>query len=174
MKPIRKHVFVCGGGDCSPRGDGGENLFRRLRRKLLVRGLLHGGNLPGDIRVAKTSCIGGCGHGPMIAIYPEGVFYSEVSLDDLEEIIENHLLQNRLVERLYFFRSNTVELAGTLLDHATPRADDMMSAAVDQAVEDIGEAVEDTDISVQEDHHAGHACHSEDEQVSQSARGFQQ
>lgn len=105
MLPIEKQVFVCQGHRCIDDGDGGERLYHRLRKKLAQRGLLHDGNLSGNVRVTRMLCTAGCGNGPMMIVYPEGVFYGHVSFRDLDRIIDDHLIGNRIVEDLYFFRT---------------------------------------------------------------------
>lgn len=104
-KPIRKHVLICGGGDCAKRGQEADKMRRQFRRELFRIGRLHGGTLPGDIRVATTSCVGGCGNGPMLAVYPEGVFYGGVRSTDVDRIIRDHLLNDTVIDDRYLFRT---------------------------------------------------------------------
>lgn len=56
--------------------------------------------LNAEIRAQKTGCMETCELGPSVVIYPEGVFYGDVQLDDVEEIVSEHLENNRIVERL--------------------------------------------------------------------------
>jgi (2Fe-2S) ferredoxin len=58
---------------------------------------LHG---PGKIRVSKSGCLGRCAEGPCIVIYPEGLWYTYSSFADIDEIIENYLLNGKMVEHL--------------------------------------------------------------------------
>ena len=53
-----------------------------------------------DIKVTKTSCMGRCGEGPTVAVYPDGVWYRTVQADDASELVQEHLLNDRLVARL--------------------------------------------------------------------------
>ncbi len=55
---------------------------------------------PGEYRINKASCMGRCGEGPVIAIYPDNVWYTYVDREDIDEIIDEHLLNGREVERL--------------------------------------------------------------------------
>ena len=55
---------------------------------------------PGKIRVNKAGCLDRCNDGPVMVIYPEGVWYTFVDTEDVEEVIQSHLIQGRVVERL--------------------------------------------------------------------------
>lgn len=58
---------------------------------------MHG---PGKFRVSKTGCLGRCSSGPGIVIYPEGVWYTYASTEDIDEIIHSHLVEGKTVSRL--------------------------------------------------------------------------
>lgn len=81
------------GGDCVGKGYAGHHklLLQALRQKQVSRV---------SILVTRTRCIGGCGLGPNIAIYPKGVGYCRVQPEDIQEIVEEHLLGDRIVSRL--------------------------------------------------------------------------
>lgn len=89
---IRKHVLVCGNVDCAARGS--IALIAGLRRALRRAGRQR------DIRVTRTSCMGRCGEGPTLAVYPDGIWYRGVNPADAGELVEQHLLRDRLVARL--------------------------------------------------------------------------
>jgi (2Fe-2S) ferredoxin len=89
---LSKHVLVCGNVDCAERGSIG--LISKLRRLVSASGREL------DIRVTKTSCMGRCGEGPTVAIYPDGIWYRNVLECDAEELMHEHLLNDRLVGRL--------------------------------------------------------------------------
>lgn len=91
-KPLAKHVLVCGNADCSEAGSIG--LIESLRR------LLKDVGREDDIRVTRTCCMGRCGEGPTVAVYPDGIWYRAVRESDAEEIVREHLLGDRLVARL--------------------------------------------------------------------------
>ncbi|MCA1665003.1 MAG: NAD(P)H-dependent oxidoreductase subunit E, partial [Myxococcales bacterium] len=91
-KPLSKHVLVCGNADCADRGSGA--LVEELRRRIKVSARRD------SIRVTRTSCMGRCGEGPTVAVYPDGVWYRGVRADDAEELVREHLLGDRLVARL--------------------------------------------------------------------------
>lgn len=91
-RPLTKHVLVCGNIDCA---DGGSiPLIDALRRALKDAGRQD------DIRVTRTSCMGRCGEGPTVAVYPDGIWYRKVRPEDAEEVVREHLLADRLVGRL--------------------------------------------------------------------------
>ncbi|MBI3768369.1 MAG: sirohydrochlorin cobaltochelatase [Deltaproteobacteria bacterium] len=90
--PIRKHVLVCVNTECVAQGS--PRLVAELRQKLKDR------ELDLVIQTTKTSCLRRCGDGPLLVVYPDGVWYRRVASGDLEEIIDEHLCANRPVGRL--------------------------------------------------------------------------
>ncbi len=91
-RPLAKHVLVCGNVDCA---DGGSlALIESLRRRIKEAGRER------DIRITQTSCMGRCGEGPTVAVYPDGIWYRTVRESDAEELVREHLLRDRLVGRL--------------------------------------------------------------------------
>jgi (2Fe-2S) ferredoxin len=93
--PFARHVLVCvSGGTCPLQG--GVELHEALRN--LARERL--GKV--RVRVNKSGCLGQCGHGPMVVVYPDNVWYAGVRLEDAAEIVEEHLVHGRPVERLFF------------------------------------------------------------------------
>jgi sirohydrochlorin cobaltochelatase len=91
-RSMRKHVLVCGNADCASRGS--ISLIGTLRR--LVKS--HGHEQ--SIRITKTACMGRCGEGPAVAIYPDGIWYRSVNADDAAELVQQHLMNDKLVARL--------------------------------------------------------------------------
>lgn len=89
---MRKHVLVCGNVDCASRGS--LALIARLRRALRRIGRER------EIKITKTSCMGRCGAGPTVAVYPDGVWYRGVNPADANELVDQHLVRDRLVARL--------------------------------------------------------------------------
>jgi sirohydrochlorin cobaltochelatase len=90
--PIRKHVLVCVNTECVSQGSAA--LVAELRQKLKNR------DLELAIQTTKTSCLRRCGDGPLVVVYPDGVWYRRVGSRDLDEIIERHLCEGRPVGRL--------------------------------------------------------------------------
>lgn len=91
-RPMTKHVLVCGNVDCAARGS--NALITNLRRELRARGRER------DIRVTRTACMGRCGEGPTVAVYPDGIWYRGVNESDAAELVDEHLIGDRLVGRL--------------------------------------------------------------------------
>jgi sirohydrochlorin ferrochelatase/(2Fe-2S) ferredoxin len=91
-RPLTKHVLVCGNADCADRGS--VTLIATLRRLLKEAGREL------DIRVTRTLCMGRCGEGPTVAVYPDGIWYRGVKETDAKELVYEHLLSDRLVGRL--------------------------------------------------------------------------
>jgi sirohydrochlorin ferrochelatase/(2Fe-2S) ferredoxin len=91
-RPIRKHLLVCGNADCATRGS--VALLVALRRHV------RDAALDDDVRVTRTSCLGRCGEGPTVAVYPDGVWYRGVAAGDAQELVREHVVGDRLVARL--------------------------------------------------------------------------
>ena len=101
--PIRHHVFVCTGKSCSAR-DSAE-VKDAFERELCARGILFGreakGKNPnGSVVLTECASVGFCAIGPAVMVYPDGVWYAQVRPSDVHEIIEEHLLNGRVVKRL--------------------------------------------------------------------------
>jgi (2Fe-2S) ferredoxin len=97
---FRHHVFVCENRrpDDDPRGScgakGSEAIRKALKEELARRGL------KGAVRANAAGCLDACAHGPSIVVYPEGVWYGGVRVEDVPEIVESHLVNGVPVERL--------------------------------------------------------------------------
>ncbi|MBP3442441.1 MAG: NAD(P)H-dependent oxidoreductase subunit E, partial [Clostridia bacterium] len=90
----RSHVLVCGGTGCTSSHS--SEIIEALESELKAKGLEN------EIKVIKTGCFGLCALGPIMIVYPEGCFYSEVKVEDVPEIVEEHLLKGRMVTRLIY------------------------------------------------------------------------
>ena len=95
----RSHVLVCGGTGCTSSHSG--EIIDALNANIQQHGLEE------EIKVVRTGCFGLCALGPIMIVYPEGCFYSEVKVEDIPEIVEEHLLKGRIVKRLLY--KETVE-----------------------------------------------------------------
>jgi (2Fe-2S) ferredoxin len=97
MAVYERHVFVCTSGEWCPSVDGdGLGVHARLKALVKAAGL-------GDrLRINHAGCFSQCGHGPMLVVYPEAVWYAGVSPDDAGEIFERHLVGGEPVERLRY------------------------------------------------------------------------
>src|SRR5690349_17330770 len=100
MEPYSRHVLVCTGGFCSPDRRGRE-LYALLPELLQREQLLFG---PGRVKRGETPCLGVCSGGPIVVVYPDGIWYGGVTPALLERIVVEHLKQGRVVEEAVFFR----------------------------------------------------------------------
>ena len=91
---IRAHVLCCGGTGCTSSGS--PRIQDAFRTELEKAGLAE------EISVVQTGCFGLCALGPVVIVYPDGTFYSNVTVDDVAEIVNEHLLKGRPVERLVY------------------------------------------------------------------------
>ena len=91
---IRAHVLICSGTGCTSSGSAAvrEALAAELEKRELTE----------EIKLVHTGCFGLCALGPIMIVYPEGVFYSRVTAEDIPEIVEEHLLKGRPVQRLIY------------------------------------------------------------------------
>ena len=100
MERYRRHVLVCVGGFCSPDRRGRE-LYAQLASLLEREGLLFG---PQRVKRSETPCLGVCSEGPIVAVYPEGVWYAGVTPALMERIVTEHLRDGRIIEDAVFHR----------------------------------------------------------------------
>ena len=101
--PIKYHVFVCNGKSCSAVGSAEVKAAfeRELEGKKLRYGKESKGRNPeGPIVLTDCGSVGFCSIGTAVLVYPEGIWYGQVTADDVPEIIEEHLENGRVVERL--------------------------------------------------------------------------
>ncbi len=91
---IRSQVLICGGTGCTSSGS------QQIQDAFEVE--IQKNDLQDEIKLVRTGCFGLCELGPVVIVYPDGTFYSRVSVDDVEEIVSEHLLKGRRVERLVY------------------------------------------------------------------------
>ena len=99
---IRAHVLICGGTGCTSSGS--KTLQEAFNKNLEKFGLTE------EIKMVQTGCFGLCALGPIVIVYPDGTFYSRVTPEDVEEIVEEHLLKGRIVNRLVYSDAETEEI----------------------------------------------------------------
>ena len=102
----RKNILVCGGTGCTSSKS--PKIIEELQKEIKER------NLENEVNVVKTGCFGLCAKGPIMIIYPGETFYTMVKPEDAKEIIEEHIVNGRIVERLLIKDTETEQLAHTL------------------------------------------------------------
>lgn len=96
MGQYDRHVFVCTNGETCPTQGDTERFVKVLRDGVRQA------NRQGDVRINKSGCFSQCGHGPMVVVYPENVWYAGVQESDLHEILTSHIVGGCPVERLRY------------------------------------------------------------------------
>lgn len=104
----RSHVLVCGGTGCTSSGS--QQIMEALTAELEKKGLQN------EISVVQTGCHGLCALGPIMIVYPDASFYSMVKVEDIPEIVEEHLLKGRVVTRLLYQETVTSSGVKALID----------------------------------------------------------
>jgi len=94
MSKIRSHIMVCGGTGCVASQS--DEIINNLNKELKKHGYDQ------EIDVVKTGCFGFCGQGPIIKVHPDNVFYVKIKPEDAEEIVAEHIVKGRVVDRLLF------------------------------------------------------------------------
>ena len=96
MGQYDRHVFVCTSGETCPTQGDTEKFVKILRAGVQKA------NRQADVRINKSGCFSQCGHGPIVVVYPEDVWYAGVKESDLEEILAAHIIGGAPVERLRY------------------------------------------------------------------------
>jgi len=91
---IRAHVLICGGTGCTSSGS--QSIQKAFAESLEKNGLTE------EVKIVQTGCFGLCALGPVVIVHPDGTFYSRVEATDVDEIVTEHLLKGRVVERLVY------------------------------------------------------------------------
>ena len=90
----KSHVLICGGTGC--HSNSSSLIKNEFEKQLKEKGLEK------DVLIVMTGCFGLCAAGPVVIVYPEGSFYSQVKVDDVTEIVDEHLIKGKTVERLLY------------------------------------------------------------------------
>ena len=96
-----RHILICGGPGC--KASNSDNILKAFNEEIVRL------NLQEDVKVIMTGCFGFCAKGPVIEIMPDKVFYIKVTEEDVKEIIESHILEGRIVDRLLYENEETKE-----------------------------------------------------------------
>ena len=99
---IRSHVLICGGTGCTSS--------KSVKVKDAMEAAIAANGLAEEVKVVMTGCFGLCALGPIMIIYPEGTFYSSVTPEDADEIVAEHLLKGRPVERLVYHEAKSEDV----------------------------------------------------------------
>ena len=91
---VENTVLICAGGACISSGE--QSVKSALEEEIKKYGL------DSVVKIVETGCMGSCNLGPLMVIYPEGVFYQKLKPQDAKEIVEEHLLKGRVVQRLFY------------------------------------------------------------------------
>ena len=92
MSLIRSHILVCTGTGCTSSES--PKIIAEFEKQLAAQGM------DKEAQVVRTGCFGLCALGPIVTIYPEGACYTHVTVDDVEEIVSEHIVKGRIVKRL--------------------------------------------------------------------------
>jgi (2Fe-2S) ferredoxin len=97
---LKTHVFVCTGSSCSQNNS--EQTLAKFWEVLAEKGLLYGkrGTMDGTVIVSTCGSVGLCSIGPAVLIYPQGVWYYNVTPDDVKTIVDEHIIEGHIVKRL--------------------------------------------------------------------------
>lgn len=95
--PFERHLFVCTSGEYCPITDGDSKEIHRAFKAAVAEA-----GLRGKVRVNNSGCLDQCGHGPNAVVYPDNVWYSHLTLEDVPVIVEQHLKNGQPVERLMY------------------------------------------------------------------------
>lgn len=90
----RSHVLVCGGTGCTSSHS--AKIIAEFEKEIAEKGLAD------EIKVIRTGCFGLCALGPIVVVYPEGAFYSQIKVEDVPEIVDEHLIKGRIVKHLLY------------------------------------------------------------------------
>ncbi len=108
MKVFRSHLLICGGTGC--QASGSNAVKKALVEEVDKRGLAE------EIKIVETGCNGFCALGPILVVYPEGVIYINLKADDMPQLVEEHLIKGRIVERLLYREPGTDQIIPTMQD----------------------------------------------------------
>jgi NADP-reducing hydrogenase subunit HndC len=106
MNIVRAHILVCRGTGCSSSHS--EEIFKKFEEELKAQGMAD------EVKMIQTGCFGLCELGPIVVVYPEGAMYTRVTPDDVSEIVSEHIVKGRIVQRLLHTEADTAEVVADL------------------------------------------------------------
>ena len=122
MAKYSMHLLVCGGSSCSAKDS--ERISHQLNKELIKQGLDE------TVQVIMSGCFGLCENGPVVKVVPDGTLYVQVKPEDAEEIVEQHVIRGKKVERLIssdqhrrIYRKGWVSCSGKCADETNSRTD---------------------------------------------------
>ena len=108
MNFVRSHILVCTGTGCSSSNS--PAIIEAFEQELKAQ------SMDQEVRVVKTGCFGLCAMGPVVLVYPEGAFYTHVTVPDVAEIVSEHIVKGRIVQRLLHKEGDAAEKVTSLSD----------------------------------------------------------
>ena len=102
MKVFRSHLLICGGTGC--HASGSLKVKQALQEEINKRGMAD------EVKIVETGCNGFCALGPIMVAYPEGVIYMSMKPEDMPQLVEEHLVKGRILERLLYKEPTTQEV----------------------------------------------------------------
>lgn len=108
MKTFRSHALVCGGTGC--HSSGSKAVIDALKSEVMKQGLIE------EVKVVETGCNGYCAAGPIMVVYPEGLFYQKLTPEDMPELVSEQFLKGRPVEKFFYKEPIKKEVVPEMLE----------------------------------------------------------
>ncbi|MDI9597422.1 MAG: (2Fe-2S) ferredoxin domain-containing protein, partial [Atribacterota bacterium] len=102
IEKVRTQLLLCSGTSCM--SNGAQQVKDSLEKALKEA------NLEKEVEIITTGCMGICELGPIMVVYPDGVFYQRLTPEDAREIVQEHILKGRVVQRLFYKKPKSEEL----------------------------------------------------------------
>lgn len=96
LKVLKKHLFFCCSEHCNTQEV--EDVMQAFKEQLVEQGIHK------TVKINKTSCLGLCGNGPFLIVYPDGIWYYNVTQENVAQIVEEHLIHGNPVEELVMLK----------------------------------------------------------------------
>lgn len=99
LKVLKNHLFFCSSEHCNTQQV--EDVMEAFKEELAEQGLIK------QVKISKTNCLGLCGNGPFVLVYPEGIWYYNVTVDEVKRIVQEHLVDGEPVEDLIMLKMSS-------------------------------------------------------------------